>query len=71
MMGIAHVGLGADFIDQATPIGRDVVVAPDRATLARRKARLALEGSRAQRITRRSSALFEIVDTTASGSTRS
>ncbi len=44
VMGIAHVGLGADFIDQATPIERDVVAAPAPATIARRKARLALEG---------------------------
>jgi membrane dipeptidase len=44
VMGIAHVGLGADFIDQATPIERDLAVAPDLATVARRKARLALEG---------------------------
>ncbi len=44
VMGIAHVGLGADFIDQATPIERDLVAAPAPATIARRKARLALEG---------------------------
>ncbi len=43
-MGIAHVGLGVDFIDQAPPVERDVVAAPDRATILRRKARLALEG---------------------------
>jgi membrane dipeptidase len=44
VMGIAHVGLGADFIDQAAPVERDPVVAPDPATVARRKARVALEG---------------------------
>ena len=44
VMGIAHVGLGADFIDQATPVERDPITAPDAATVARRKARLALEG---------------------------
>ncbi len=44
VMGIEHVGLGVDFIDQATPIERDLVAAPAPATIARRKARLALEG---------------------------
>ena len=44
VMGIEHVGLGADFIDQATPTQRDLAVAPEPATVARRKARLALEG---------------------------
>ena len=44
VMGLAHVGLGADFIDQATPIERDLIASPDPATVARRKARLALEG---------------------------
>ena len=44
VMGIAHVGLGADFIDQAAPTESDPVFAPDPATVAHRKARLALEG---------------------------
>jgi hypothetical protein len=43
-MGIDHVGLGVDFIDRATPVERDLVSRPDAATVARRKARLALEG---------------------------
>jgi microsomal dipeptidase-like Zn-dependent dipeptidase len=38
------VGLGVDFIDQATPVERDLVAAPAAATIAHRKARLALEG---------------------------
>ncbi len=44
VMGIEHVGLGVDFIDQATPAERDLTAAPDALTVARRKARLALEG---------------------------
>lgn len=44
VMGIEHVGLGVDFIDLATPTERDLAVAPDPATIARPKARLALEG---------------------------
>ena len=44
VMGIEHVGLGVDFVDQATATERDLAVAPDPATVARRKARLALEG---------------------------
>jgi len=44
VMGIAHVGLGADFVDQAIPDARHRAGAPDAATVARRKARLALEG---------------------------
>ena len=43
VMGIEHVGLGVDFIDQATPIERDLAVPPDPATVGRRKVRLALE----------------------------
>ena len=44
VMGITHVGLGTDIVDQASPVERDPVFAPDPATVARRKARLALEG---------------------------
>jgi len=44
VVGIAHVGLGADIIDQATPTECDPVLAPDPETVACRKARLALEG---------------------------
>jgi membrane dipeptidase len=46
VMGITYVGLGADFIDQATPTdhGHGLDDAPNAETVARRKARLALEG---------------------------
>jgi membrane dipeptidase len=44
VMGIPHVGFGVDFIDRVTPTERDLVFAPDPATVARRKARIALEG---------------------------
>jgi membrane dipeptidase len=44
VMGIEHVGLGVDFIDQATPAERDLTAAPHPLTGERRKARLALEG---------------------------
>ena len=44
VVGIKHVGLGVDFIDQAAPTECDLAVAPDPATVARRKARLALAG---------------------------
>jgi membrane dipeptidase len=44
VMGIEHVGLGVDFIDQATPAERHLTAAPDALTVARRKARLALKG---------------------------
>ena len=43
VMGIAHVGLGVDIVDQAPPIDCDPVFAPDPKTVAHRKARLALE----------------------------
>ena len=62
---------GADFIDQATPIERDL--SPRRTPRPSRAGRRAWHSraSQAQRTTRRSSALFESVDTTASGSKRS
>jgi membrane dipeptidase len=46
VMGITHVGLGADFIDQAAPTEQrhDLDDAPNAETLALKKARLALEG---------------------------
>ena len=46
VMGITHVGLGADFIDQATPTEhrRGLDEPPHAETIALRKARLALEG---------------------------
>jgi membrane dipeptidase len=46
VMGITHVGLGADFIDQATPSeqGHGLDEPPNAETVALRKAHLALEG---------------------------
>jgi len=46
VMGITHVGLGAEFIDQVTPTerGHGLDEAPNAETVALRKARLALEG---------------------------
>jgi membrane dipeptidase len=45
VMGITHVGLGADFVDQATPTeqGRGLTEPPKVETVALGKARLALE----------------------------
>lgn len=44
VIGVDHVGLGVDVVDQATPVSRDPIFAPDAATVKRRKACLPLEG---------------------------
>lgn len=44
VIGIEHVGLGVDVVDQAPPVSLDPAFAPDSATVTRRKASLSLEG---------------------------